>query len=221
MRARDLLSDRIIPLDPDNTGSMAINQMEDMCVEHLPLVSNSQYLGLMKSEDLYSLKDQEVRLSDTKTPLHRTYAFSDLHLFEVLRIVHTEEVTVLPVLDEHNHYLGSITHKEVLRAMARFTSVTQPGGIIVLETSTTHYSVSEIARIVETNDAKILSSSVTSDDNNTLLEVTLKLNVMDLSSLIQTFNRYDYVVKASFTEENQYDTLLSERYDLLMRYLNT
>ena len=88
-----------------------------------------------------------------------------------------------------------------------------------MEVNQLDYSMAQIGQIVESNDAKILSSTILSDPSSTKLDVTLKINQEDLTSIIRTFERYDYVVKASFqngvgTEDLQW------RYDVLMNYLN-
>ncbi len=221
MRAKDILSSLVMPLKPSDPGSLALNWMEELGVLHLPVVENEKYLGLVKNEDIYSLEDVDEPLGKTRLPLIRSYAKTDLHFFEVLRMAATEKLSLVPVLDQHNHYKGSITQADIIQAMANFTSVSQPGGIIVLEISAQQYSLSEISRIIEANDAKVLSTAITSAANSTKLEISLKVSVMDLSSIIQTLNRYDYIIKASFAEESQYDTLLNERFDLLMKFLNT
>ncbi len=221
MRAKDLLSNLVMPLKPTDTGSLALNWMEDLGVVHLPVTDNDNYLGLVKNSDIYSREDIDEPLNVSKIPLHRFYVQTDAHFFDVLRLADAEKLSVVPVLDHHNHYKGSITQSEIIQAMANFTSVTQPGGILVLEISAQQYSLSEISRIIEANDAKILHAAVTSSPDSTQLEVTIKVSVMDLSSIIQTLNRYDYIIKASFAEESQYDSLLSERFESLMRFLDT
>ncbi len=221
MRAKDLLSNLVMPLKPTDTCSLALNWMEDLGVVHLPVTDNDNYLGLVKNSDIYSREDIDEPLNVSKIPLHRFYVQTDAHFFDVLRLADAEKLSVVPVLDHHNHYKGSITQSEIIQAMANFTSVTQPGGILVLEISAQQYSLSEISRIIEANDAKILHAAVTSSPDSTQLEVTIKVSVMDLSSIIQTLNRYDYIIKASFAEESQYDSLLSERFESLMRFLDT
>jgi acetoin utilization protein AcuB len=74
---------------------------------------------------------------------------------------------------------------------------------------------------VESNDAKILSLSVKTSPNSTKMEITIKLNRLNLEPVIQTFNRYDYVISYYFGENEKNENLLRERYDLLLRYLNT
>lgn len=221
MRAKDMLSKMVIPLKPSDPGSLALNWMEDMGVSHLPVVEAMHFHGLIKNADIYNLQDLDESIGKQKLPLRHTYVYHDVHLYEVLRQAAAENLSLVAVLDHHDHYMGAITTQEIMQAMAGFTSLTQPGGIIVLEVNEQQYALSEIARIIESNEAKILNSAVTSAPNSTQLEVTLKLNIMDLSSVIQTLNRYDYIVKASFAEESQYDSLLSERYEALMRFLDT
>jgi signal-transduction protein with cAMP-binding, CBS, and nucleotidyltransferase domain len=129
------------------------------------------------------------------------------------------KLSLIPVTDKHNHYLGVITHARIIEQFSHFTSLMNPGGIIVLEINERDYSLSEIAQIVETNDASILSVFINSIPDSTRMEVTLKLNKMDISAVLQTFSRYEYVVKASFSE-GDYDELLRDRFDSLMSYLN-
>ncbi len=221
MRAKDILSKLVIPLKPKDSGSLALQWMEDIGVAHLPLVDKESFLGLIRSEDIYNLDDVDKPVDPYEVPLIRSYVYAQQHIYDVLRLAAAEKLTIVPVLNEHNHYLGSITLVELIRGMAGFTSVEQPGGILVLEVSAAQYSLSEISRIVEANNAKVLSAFITSPPDSSKLEVTIKVSVMDLSSIMQTLNRYDYIVKASFAEESQYDSLLSERYESLLKYLNT
>ena len=220
MRAKDILSKLVIPLKPSDPGSLALSWMEELGVTHLPVVQDEKLLGMVKGADIYGMDDPEAPIGTDKLPLNRSCVYADQHFFEVLQMAANENLSVIPVLDTNENYLGTITHWETILSMANFTSVRQPGGILVLEVSTQEYALSEIARIVEANDAKVLSVSVSSPPESTRLEVTIKVSVMDLSSIIQTFNRYDYIIKASFANESQYDSMLSERYESLMKYLD-
>jgi len=96
-----------------------------------------------------------------------------------------------------------------------------PGGIIVLELNAHDYSMAQIARIVEDNDAKIWCSNVAPATVDTLkMEVTLKINQTDLTSIIRSFQRYDYTIKASYQGHNRHDDVLRSHYDQFMLYLN-
>jgi acetoin utilization protein AcuB len=127
---------------------------------------------------------------------------------------------VVPVLDSKNNYKGVITSNDLIRHIAGISSMDQPGGIIVLDVVDRDYSLSQIAQIVESNNVKILSMYITSSPGSTLLEVTLKVNTSDLVSVIRTFERYNYEVKTWVTDNDSMDRFYSERFDLLMKYLN-
>jgi glycine cleavage system regulatory protein len=92
------------------------------------------------------------------------------------------------------------------------------GGILVLEMNQSDYSLAQIAQIVESNNAKILSSYITSNEESTNTEVTLKINTSNLSSIIRTFERYDYQVKAAFQDKDAEEDLRN-RFDALMNFM--
>jgi len=125
----------------------------------------------------------------------------------------------LPVIDENDHYIGSILLTELVVNLSEITGINNPGGIIVLEMNIHDYSLSEIAQIVESNNNKIINSFVNTFNDSTRIEVTIKLNSVEIDAVIQTFIRYDYQIKASFTETDLNDNL-SDRYNSLMNYLN-
>ena len=99
-------------------------------------------------------------------------------------------------------------------------SMKTPGGVIVLELNVHDYSLAHIARIVEDNDAKILSSHVKSIADSMKMEISLKINQTDLTSIIQSFLRYDYSIKASYQSNNRNEDVLRNHYEQLMMYLN-
>ena len=209
-----------MPLRTSDTGNIALSWMDELHISHLPIVNNEKFLGLVSEKDIYEQNDPDEPLGGYQLSLVRPYVHDDQHLFEVIRIMSTMELTLLPVLDEHENYLGCITLSRLLKEFAQMGSIDQPGGIIVLQMNIADYSLHEISRIVESNDAKILSSNVSTFSESNMIEVTLKLNKIDVSPVLQTFNRYEYQISASFSEENNYDDLLKERFGALMNYLN-
>lgn len=98
-------------------------------------------------------------------------------------------------------------------------SVQDPGGVIVLEVNQFDYSLAQISSIIEGNDAKILSCHVSSLPDSTKVEVTLKINVEDLSRILQTFNRYNYLVKASF-QHTDFSGGMKNKLDEFLHFLN-
>lgn len=220
MLANDLINDLILPLRTSDTGSTALSWMDEMRVSHLPIVNSEAFLGLISEKEIYDMNDFNEPLGNYQLSHTRPYVLFDQHLFEVIRLVHSMKLSLIPVLDANENYLGCITQSKLLEEMAEVGSLKQPGGIIVLQMNEIDYSLHEIARIVESNDAKILSCYTRTFTDSTRIELTLKLNKIDVSSVIQTFNRFDYQIVAFFTDENNYDDLLRDRFDALMNYLS-
>ena len=219
MLAKDLITDDIPPLKPSDTGLMAINWMDEFKVSHLPIVKNHEYLGLISDTDIldYDITDDE--LGKCKISLIRPYVLESQHVYEVIKMISTMKLTVLPVLDEQLNYIGLIPATILIQQFATLAATREPGGIIVLEMNNHDYTLAQIAQIVESNDGKILSSYVNHIPDSTKMEVTLKINREDLSGIIQTFYRYNYTVKASF-HQSEFKDDMKTRFDSFMNYLN-
>ena len=107
----------------------------------------------------------------------------------------------------------------ILPVIGAMYSVDFPGGIIILEINANNYSLSEISHIVESNDASVISSYITSRPDSAMMEVTLKINKTDLTRILASFYRHNYDVKASY-HESEFTDELKNRSDYLMNYLN-
>ena len=220
MVAGDLISQNIPPLKTSDTGQTALNLMEIFRISHLPIVNSQDFLGLISDSDIYDMNQPEEPIGNHELTLLKPYVTTEQQFFEVIGLASRLKLTVIPVLDNNNHYKGVITTTDLIRHIAGISSMEQPGGIIVLETTERDYSLSQIAQIVESNNIKVLSMYITSPVESTKLEVTLKVNSTDLVSVIRIFERYNYDVKTWVTTDDSLDRFYSERFDLLMKYLN-
>ena len=193
--------------------------MEEYKVSHLPIVNNQEFLGLISELDIYNLNNFDEPLGNHKLSLKHPYVFENQHIYDVLKLVNEQNLSLVPVLNGEGNYLGSINLQNLIKYFALSLSVDNPGGIVVLEMTYNDYSLTELAKIVEENDAKILSIFLLNHEDSTRLDVFLKINKVDISSILKTFERYNYFVKASFGEEDDNEDL-RERYNSLMNYLN-
>lgn len=219
MIAKELISDEIPPLKTTDTGLKALQWMDEFKVGHLPLVRKNEYLGLIADTDILDLEEPEKQLKNFPLKIDRPYVTENAHVYEVMRLSAAMKLSVIPILDKDERYLGLTDIHHLLELLVNTTSIAEAGGVIILEMSENDYALSEIARIVESNDAKILSTYITSVPNSTEIEVTLKVNRKDLSRILQTFYRYEYKVKASY-HEDPFSEDLKDRYDSLMNFLN-
>ena len=219
MVAKDLISDVIPPLKTSDSGSKALNWMNEFHVTHLPIVNEKQFLGLVSEEDILDLNDPDQPLGNHELSLFRPYIYEHQHIFEVIKLTAELKLSLVPVIDKDENFVGIISLENLVGYLAKVSAIKDPGGIIVLELNIKDYSLSEIARIVESNDTRIISLYLNTKPDSTKIEITLKINATDLKHIIATFERFDYHIKASYRETEHLDDLM-ENYEGLMRYLN-
>lgn len=219
MIAKDLISQEVLPLKTSDTGLVALHWFDEFRVSHLPVVSDSQLLGLISEDDVFAAGSFEEPIWSYNLQLQNTSILHTKHIYEAMKLFADFKLTTLPVVDEKGTYLGLITLTDLVEKMAATAAVNNPGGIIILELNANDFSMVEISKVIEENDAKILSLYVTSPADSTRLELTIKLNRIDIAPVLQSFIRYNYTIKASFFESDYFDNL-RERYDQLMTYLN-
>ncbi|NVK63138.1 MAG: CBS domain-containing protein [Flavobacteriales bacterium] len=219
MRAVTLITDEIPPLMHSDSGEKALNWMEEFKVSHLPVLKNGNFVGVISESDLLDQGNPEWTLDKLFQHLPRPYAYEGDHIYQVLAQMAEHKLSLIPILDKDEKYLGCTSVHHLLTLIANTGSIKENGGILVLEMARIDYSMAEIAQIVEGNDAKILSSYIMSSPDSTNIEVTLKINTVELDRIIRSFERYEYIIKASF-QKSQYAEDLKFRYDALMNYLN-
>ena len=141
------------------------------------------------------------------------------YIYDILGIFAENNITALPVLDDNEQYLGVIGQEQIVKALRKITNANEPGGVIVLGLNVRDYSMVQVSQIVESEGLKILSAYTSSQNNSLKMDLVLKINKSDLSSVIASFDRFNYEIKASFHESSHEEDLQS-RYDQFLKYLN-
>ena len=219
MQASELISSSIISLHPDDDGLKALSLMDDLRISHLPVIRNQFYLGLISENEILQWQSTDELIEEHLPNLMAPFVLRSQHLFDIIEILEANSLSVVPVLSEEKKYVGAISNRKLLYTIAKSAAVQNIGGVIVLEMNQNDYSMSEIASIIESNNAKILSSYITSVPDSTKMELTIKINITELDSIIADLRRFEYKVMASYNDSNSKDDLM-ERYESLMRYLN-
>lgn len=218
MLAKDIISQELDTIKTSDTGEEALALMNVHNVRHLPIVNNEVLLGVLSETDIIS-HDVEQSIGSYGLSIPGAVARSADHVFEVMDRMAEYGLTVIPVIDNRETYIGSISLEALLQHFANTFSFEEPGSIVVVETDRVNYSMVEIARIVEEESAAILTSMLSFEEGSNKVTVTLKINKQDISRIIASFVRYDYTIRGTFAE-NQYSDALQERYDSLMHYLS-
>jgi len=221
MIAQNLISEVVPSLSLTDSGQKALNWMEVFRISHLAVVDDKKLVGLMSDKIIYDLNIIDKPMGDYVGQMLSPHVRSNQHIYEVFSIITMLKLSALPVLNLYHEYMGMITVFDLAQNFADLVAVKEPGGIIALELNSIDYSLTQIAQIVEGNDAKILSFYIHEEKDSNLMTVTLKINVVDLSSIIQTFVRYDYNIKEVYMDESIVQNLYDDRYDQLMKFMNT
>ena len=219
MLAIELVADIIPPVHTSDTIQKVIDRMYEFRIKHLPIVNENQFLGLISEDDLIKETNFELPIGALSLSLVNPFVIEDQHIYDVIRIFHEQNLTMVPVLDIKDNYLGLISINNLNDYFATMTSIEQPGGIIVLEVYNNSNTLAQMAQIVESDNAQVLSSYVRSFPGSSKIEITLKVNKQDISAIVATFLRYEYEIKATFNNKNNNDSV-KDRYNLLMNYLN-
>ncbi|MDQ3071681.1 MAG: hypothetical protein M3Q97_00255, partial [Bacteroidota bacterium] len=189
----------------------------DLCICHLPILNEKNILeGILPAEPVYDSLDKEKLVIDCKPDWLNAHVFPQMHGLEVFQVISMGGLTIVPVVQEDGTYLGSITSKDLITHLGKLYSFSAIGGLIVLRIGSRDYNLQEIARIIESNDTKILMLYMNVDEQNSQLRVTIKVSNPDLSHILATFERYKYQVEYYYPSNPDTDSL-RERYEMMMK----
>jgi predicted transcriptional regulator len=220
MIAEELINQMIPPLKIYDTVEKAVRWMEEFRVNQLPVVKNRKYMGMITDEEIIEKNLYGVTLDTLKLGYTDVYVMHFQHFYTVMEVAIRNKVQVVPVLDEHQDFFGMITINDTIAAFGQMSALQGQGGILVLSMNERDYSLSEISRHVEENNAKVLSAYVSPDEmDDYKIKVTLRINRTDLNRIIATFERFDYRIVAQFQDAAEIKDD-QDRLDLLMKYLN-
>lgn len=198
--------------------SLALQLMDEYDVFHLPVLSAEKYSGIISKEDLLDADGNNL-LTSLEAHLLPVSVKGEEYFLAALKRMADHELTLLPVVNEQAELIGVIPARELTRALSVYLGNDTRGGIIVLEINTRNFSFGEISRLVETNDAYITQLNTFTEQETGLMVVTLKVNRIEISDIVATFQRYEYTVKYYFGEES-FANELKENYNHLISYLN-
>lgn len=219
MLTEDLIENETPVLNITDHISKAREIFKNFPLNEIPVLGPEGYIGIIKQE-MISNKLNDTSLQDLTTRFLRQKVSNNHNIFEAFSFFTDDNINTLPVIDKKNNYLGSIYKKTLLKKLSQWLKISEPGGIIQLHLNMIDYSLAEMAQIVESNGAKILNCfSFPSSKNSKMIDVILKINQEELSSIIKTFERYEYQIKASF-HKNIHKKGLDDRFDSFIRYLN-
>ncbi len=219
MLTAELINTSIPRLQLQDTVSKALRLINDFRVTHLPVVSADKYLGMISENDLLDKDDLKATMELLQEDFLRASIKENVHFLTAVNFSNQFETTIVPIANSSNDFIGVIILPDLLKTLGNFSGATEIGGIIVLEMERIKFSISEISRIVESNEATLLHLNTTTNTETGLLTVTLHLNKKEISAILASFERYEYDVIYDFSEE-KFEDNIDINYKHLMNYLD-
>ena len=219
MKAIELIQNDIPPVRTNETIEKALNWMDEFKLNHIPVVNGTEYVGLLSDDMVYDYNHLKDPISNINFLGKQQSVLENAHFFQVMSLISSYKLSVVPVCDEQRNYKGSISTKKLINVFSKQSGFNSSGAIITLLVNDFDYQLSQIAQIIESNDAKILSLYSENLESNNQLKLTIKISDGKLGAVLQTFSRYDYTVQDVFSDD-EINNQSKQRYDHLMKYLN-
>lgn len=221
MLAEKLINRDFIPLKPNDTVSSALAKMDAWQTSSVPVIepSTKKVIGHVLFESVANISDVKTELSDVEWQ-PALYTIYTQHVFEVARQMLQHEVRILAVTDEMETYQGIIEKKSVLEALSAMLNIGSAGSVITVVMEKPDFTLSKLVHIIETENAKILGLTVEqTEKEESLLQVSIKLNLEDTSAITSSLKRYGFVV-ASIAKQDLLQVDMTSRANELIRYLD-
>ncbi|HEX8358021.1 MAG TPA: CBS domain-containing protein [Segetibacter sp.] len=217
MLTQQLITNHYPTVEPEDRIYIALQFMDDLDLLHIAVVDENKYLGLISKDDLIDADDNALVKGMMGNILQKSVKSGE-HFLSALKLASQNNLSMVPVVSAEQEWLGAIPVADLLKIVTQYTGAEEPGAVIVLEMERKSYSFGEISRLVETNDAYITQCNTFFETESGLLIVTIKVNKLEVSDILSTFQRYEYIIRHFFGEE-QYENELRYNYDHLMSYL--
>lgn len=219
MVASELINNSIPQLQLEDTVGKALQLISDFKTSHLPVVSEDVYLGIVSEEDLMDVSNKNLPVGNLQRDFIPVSIQENDHFLQAVNLINQFQSDVMPVVSVEKKLIGIITAQSLLRVLGQFSGSEEIGGLIVLEMERYQFAISEISRIVESNEATIMHLNTTLQPESGLLRVTIHVNKKEIAVIVAAFERYEYNVVYYFGEE-KFENEIQSNYRHLMNYLD-
>lgn len=219
MIAKEILDQRIVAAKPEELIKEAAIRFLGHNLGHIPVVESEHLVGLLSIETMLEdgLLEKECAYALSPTIIPQTHPNAPLS--KVFGPMMGQHLTVLPVVNADEKYVGCITTASWLSFLQESPSLLSEGGLIILKMGIHGYMPSQLARICESENARLVHLSCSDPDADLNIEVTLKVNLSHMEPIRSAMERFDYQV-LSVIQAAEMDEFLHDRWKNLENYLN-
>lgn len=216
MQITEYIRNDFIPPKLTQTVGHGLELIKRFRLNHLPVFEGLTFMGNIPATQL-DMYPADTLLSELTESAKHFYMPENGSLFDAMQYFHDFDTNILPVLNTDMKYLGPLFIEDALSGYFNLPFISEPGSIMIVEVARNQFSMTEIANIAESNNARIIGLFITGYENEKV-RITLKLVAEDLASIRETFERFDYTVVYKFFNDKR-DELVKDRFGMLMKYL--
>ncbi|KAA1245896.1 CBS domain-containing protein [Aquimarina sp. RZ0] len=217
MKTSLYIINEIAPLSSNSIVADAQVLFNELTYTHFPVLKNNTYMGCISEADIRCF-EAEKTLDSYQYALEGFFVRSDANWLDILESFAQNHSNIIPVLDDANNYQGYFELRDIMNLFNETPFLSEPGNILIVEKGILDYSFSEVAQIIESNNAKLLGLFISNMEND-VAQITVKINDSDINNIVQTFRRYSYNI-VSKHHEDSFLSNLKERSQYLEKYLN-
>ena len=217
LNTKEYLINDVKPLEVTAVISEVQNRFNQLTYSHHPVIQDGLFLGSVSETDVHCFESDKT-LEDFKYVIEGFFVRETTNWLDILEAFAQHHANIMPVLDKDNNYIGYYELGDIMNLFSETPFLHDAGGIAVVEKGITEYSFSEVAQIVESNDARLLGLFISKMEQD-MVQITMKIAPTDMNSIVQTFRRYGYIVVSSHSEDS-YIEALRDRSEYLDKYLN-
>lgn len=214
----DYLNNDIKPLTLHHTIADAKELFAELIFTHIPVVEDGIFYGLLSESDLFGYEDLKKTIEEIRYGLQVFFTTDDVVWLDLLKMFSLNEANIIPVLNSKNEYLGYFELADILHYFSNTPFLQELGNVLIVSKNEVDFSISEIAQIIESNDAKLYGVMISGRDKDDVI-LTIKMYSDNINDVIHTFRRYDYHIILGVNED-EYLHNLKQRSDYLQKYLN-
>lgn len=219
MTSKWLIDDSIPIVSGEETIGDVLQKMEDFGLGALPLVDDNKLVTVLLEDILLEQLDDQIKVSSLPSQTYQSVLGSS-HWYEAVSVFKKSNIELIPVADENQVFLGCIKSQRLLKKFTEMLTFKSFGAVIVLQIEERTFSLSDIARIIESNGSKLLSAALYQDDEvENLTYLVIKLDGDDASRVVAGLERFNHVIIARF-QNTFYQNTDQERLNQFLRYIN-
>ncbi|MAQ31989.1 MAG: hypothetical protein CMD26_04595 [Flavobacteriales bacterium] len=193
--------------------------MEEHKISHVPVVDeNNKFIGLIDELSIINMSNIQNPLNSIKKTMKNIFLLENAHVFQSIQTLTSHLLSIIPIVNENNTYLGYIEQIDIIQKLGLSQTNYDNLNIIVIALHKKDYILSEISRLIEENNGKIITlwQEIIEDKIN----VHLALNCINCDTIIKTLERYEYNITQTFSSDYN-SNALDDRFESFINYLNT